>query len=167
MSMTLYEVSEHLIALLDSEDMCESDEERAQCQAEIYRTLEASVRKVDDFCRYLAHLDSQVALAGDEIERLKDRKATLENTAHRLEQYAIRVMESLDVRRLDGRTSRLWLRIHQPAVVVESTDLVPYEFKAIKTEISVDKRAIKKAIDAGVEVPGAHLGTPSVSLIRS
>jgi hypothetical protein len=165
-SLTLYDISDTLVALLDSYDMCETDEQRMQCEAEIRQTVELQIRKVDDFCRFLAHLESQADLAAKEIERLKARKSRFENLEERLEQYAIWTLQSLGLRKLDGNTSKLTLRTNQPGVEIDDGELVPPQFKTIKQEIVIDKRGIKKAIDAGANVPGAHLREPSISLLR-
>jgi hypothetical protein len=165
--LTLYGISDDLVALFETYDMCETDEARAECEAEIRKTIEAQIRKVDNFNRFFSHVQSQRDLATKEIERLKARKAAFMNLEERLEQYAIRVMQSLGLRKLDGQTSKLTLRTNQPAVEVDDEELVPAEYKTIKQTITVDKRAIKSAIDAGEEVPGVHLREPSISLLRT
>lgn len=166
-TQTLYEISETLAALIETVDLCESEEERAECEAEILRTIEAQVRKVDDFCRFLAHLESQAELASDEMERLKERKNGFLRSAERLERYAIRVMTSLNVRRLEGQTARLTLRTSQPAVTIDDPGILPDQYVRVWHESSPDKRLIRAAIEAGEQVPGAHLAAPGVSLIRT
>lgn len=164
---TLYEISEHLIALLDSLEMCETPEQRLECEAEIYRALEAQVRKVDDFARFLTHLESQATLAAHEIERLKTRRLRFTNRFDRLTGYAVRIMQSLEVRKLEGETARLALRTNQPAVEIDDAKLLPAQFITVVEEIHPDKRAIKRAIEQGEFVTGAHLAAPTVSLIRT
>jgi len=165
-SLTLYEISDHLVSLLDTFDMCETDEQRAECNAEIERYMDLQIRKVDNFHRYLGHLESQIDLAEKEIKRLKAREAVFANLKERSERYAIFVMQQANLRKLDGDTSTLLLRTNAPGVDVDDEQLVPGKFKTIKQEIQIDKRGIKKAIDAGEDVPGAHLRQPSVSLLR-
>ena len=146
--------------------MFEKDEHGMQCEAEIRQTVDLQIRKVDDFCRFLSHLESQTDLAAKEIERLKARKASFENLEERLEQYAIWAMQQLGLRKLDGNTSKLTLRTNTPGVEIDNQEAVPAEFKTIKQEVVIDKRGIKKAIDSGASVPGAHLREPSISLLR-
>ena len=164
--LTLYEISEHLVALLDTFDMCETDEQRAQCNSEIERYMDLQIHKVDSFCRFLSHLESQSDLADKEIKRLKAREAIFAHLKERSEKYAIYVMQQRGVRVLDGDTSKLILRTNTPGVDVDDEQAVPAKFKTIKQEIQIDRRGIKKAIDAGEDVPGAHLREPSVSLLR-
>jgi hypothetical protein len=165
--ITLYEVSETLIALLDSVDLCETDEQRAQCEAEIRRAMDVQIHKVDSFCRFLAHVESQTELATREIERLKAREAVFENLMQRLKAYAVFTMQQMRLRKLEGDTSKLTLRTNQAAVDIDDEQLVPGKFKTIKQVVSVDRRAIKNAIDGGEVVPGARLREPSISLLRS
>jgi len=165
-NLTLYEISENLTALIDSLDLCETEELRAQCERDIEQAVALQVKKVDDFCRFCAHLDSQVELAEHEIERLKARKETLTHAAQRLEGYAIRVMQAQNVTRLEGETSKMYLRKNAPAVEIVDQDAVPAEFKTIVQKINIDKRAIKRALDGGGDVPGVDLRYGSVSLIR-
>src|SRR4029434_1632303 len=147
--LTLYQLSEHLVALLDSYDLCETEEQRAECNAEIERTVDAQMRKVDSFCRFLAHLESQAELAEKEIKRLKTREAVFANLQERLKQYAVFTMQKNGLRTLEGDTSKLTLRTNQPAVEIDNEEAVPGKFKTIRQTIAVDKRGIKKAIDGG------------------
>jgi hypothetical protein len=165
-SLTLYEISDHLVSLLDTYDMCQTDEQRAECNAEIERYVDAQIRKVDSFCRFLSHLESQTDLAEKEIKRIKAREAMIANLQERLEKYAIFTMQRNNLRVMEGDTAKLVLRTNSPGVDVDDEAAVPAKFKTIKQEIAIDRRGIKKAIDAGEDVPGAHLREPSVSLLR-
>ena len=165
--LTLYEISDHLIALCDSYDMCETDEQRAACKAEIEQTIEAQLHKVDSFTRFLSVLDSQIDLADREVKRLKLREMRFASLKERLEQYAIYTLQRQNLRKLDGETSTLSLRVNSPAVEIDNLDAVPPEYKTIRQEIVPDKRAIKAAIKDGMEIPGAHLRPPTVTLVRS
>ena len=166
-SLTLYEISDHLVSLIDTYDMCETDEQRAECRAEIERTIDAQVRKVDSFCRFLSHIESQMELADKEVKRIKAREDVFARLLERLKQYAIFTMQQSNVRVLEGDTSKLMLRTNTPGVDIDDAAAVPPKFKTlIPATWNIDKRNIKKAIDAGEEVPGVHLREPSVSLLR-
>jgi hypothetical protein len=165
--MTLYEISDHLVALLDTVDLCETDTQRAECEAEIDRTIEAQLNKVDNVNRFFSYLESQTDLAEREIKRIKARGAVFANLYERLEQYVIRGMQIRNLRKIEGDTSKLTLRTNTPGVEIDDEAAVPAKFKTIiPATFTIDKRSIKKAIDAGEDVPGAHLREPSVSLLR-
>src|SRR5215831_20293294 len=108
--VTLYGVSDELVALENSLDTCETAEQRAECEAQIARASDALLHKVDDFSRFLAHLDSQDQLAKQEIERLKTRQQVFQRTQKRLEEYAVNVMQQLNLKKLDGDFSQLRLQ---------------------------------------------------------
>jgi len=165
-NLTLYEINENLQALTDSLDLCQTPEERAACEADIERAVAAQIRKVDDFSHFLTHLESQAEVADREIERLRTRRRRFTGLQERLQYYAVRVMQTQNLKHIDGDTTRLTLRHNPPAVEITDESLVPAEFKTIQQTIACDKRAIKSAIDAGEEVPGAHLRPGTVSLLR-
>ena len=164
--ITLYSVNEDLLALVDSLDLCDTDEQRAACDAEILAAMEAQVRKTDSFGRFLAHLESQAALAEKEIARLEARQSAFLRARDRLEAYAVRTMQALNLPRLEGETSSLSLRYNTPAVDIRDESIIPGAFKIVRQTVSCDKRAIKQAIDHGESVPGAGLKPPTISLVR-
>lgn len=165
-SITLYTVTDTLAALVDSLDMCETDELRAQCEAEIQRTVQQQVQKVDDFHRFLVHLESQIELAGKEIDRLKARRDHMDAMIERLKDYAVRVMSEQNLTRLEGDTVTFSLRQNPPAVEITDEAAVPAVYKTVVQTVKVDKRAIGKELKAGRDVPGADLRFGSVSLVR-
>jgi len=157
MNVTLYEITDTLQALCDSLDLCETDEQRAACEVEIEQAVRAQVQKVDSFCRFLAHLESQTELATAEINRLWARRHALNRTRERLEQYAIHTLQSMNLKTINGATSRLSLRQNPPAVEITDEGLLPGRYKTIVQEVKIDKKGIKQAIQSGSEVPGANL----------
>jgi hypothetical protein len=164
--LTLYEITAELVALADTLDLCDTEEQQAECAADIERSRAVLIRKVDDFSRFLAHLESQTRLAAVEIERLKTLREILSRRQQRLEQYAVRVMQNLDLKKLEGDTSRLSLRQNPSAVEITNLSLVPDEFTTTEHTVVPDKRAIKKAIESGRDVPGCDLRFGAVSLVR-
>lgn len=162
---TLYAILDNLVALFDTRDMCVTDEERAECDRELARTIAQQLHKVDDFNRFLAHLESQTQLAAAEIQRIEARSRRIFRTQKRLEEYAIQTMQTWGLKVLDGETSQLRLRQNPPAVEITDDVLVPNEYRRIVESITIDKRSIKRAIEEGLEVPGAHLRS-GISLVR-
>jgi hypothetical protein len=178
------EITEHLVALFDSLDLCDTDEARAACQEDIARYLEAQIRKVDGIAAYLTHCKQQEAYAAEEIKRLQARKKSWENRHESLKQYVACVMEFHKFKKLEGRTSTLTL---QPCPVsVEFTDeaQVPLLYKTValsisgetwawlqqllpgvEPKLSTSKTAVKEALEQKVEVPGATLRTDKKTVV--
>jgi hypothetical protein len=164
---SLFEITDHLVALLDTLDMIETEPERALCEADIRAYLEAEIRKVDSIAGYLAHCEAQQLGAVAEMKRLETRKRMYERREQRLTLYVIGIMQQFGVKKLEGRSSTFALRACPPSVLIGSEAAIPAEFKIVKQEIVVDKKAIKAAIEAGAEVPGALLATDKVRLART
>jgi hypothetical protein len=152
--------------LVDSLDVCPGEEERAHCEADIERASDRLLRKVDDFARFWAHVESQVDLADREIKRLQARRRGFAGLLERLKNYAVHVMQFHGLKRLHGDTTHLTLRHNPPAVEILDEAQVPAEYKTIQTTVACDKLAIKRAIDTGITVPGAELRPGTVSLLR-
>jgi hypothetical protein len=165
-SGSLYEITDHLSALLESVDGIEDPELRKQCEAEITAYMDAEVRKVDGVASYLAYCEAQAKFAAEEARRLAERRALFENRAERVKQYAIAVMESLGKKKLEGRTATLSLRQCPPSLEILNERQIPDVYKVTQTIVSVDKRAIKAALEKGEDVPGADLRFGRNTLVR-
>lgn len=124
-------------------------------QAIIRAYLESATQKRDRVARFLIHLDSQAALASDEIRRLQDRKRTLDNASQSLKSHVIHIMQTMGVRKLEGETSTLSLRKAPGRVEVTALDKLPPEFKKTEVVVTPMKKEIGAALKAGDEVEGA------------
>ena len=158
-ALTLYQIEDHLTALIDSVDMVPDDEPGllAELEADIARTLEMELRKVDGVCHMLAHFESHAQFAAAEIKRLQSAKKRYERASERLEAYVRAAMDLAGMRKLEGETSTLAIRTNPAAVYISNFESIPAEFQVISTTVSIDKDRVKKALRAGVEVPGAEL----------
>jgi hypothetical protein len=154
--LTLYDTTAEFRDLLDLMEQCDEDPDPVH-EAAIQVIVENQVHKVDNFSRFLTHLDSQSDLAAAEIKRLQDRKRAIERRGEQLRAYALRVMEQNGFDRLDGETASLVIRKNPPAVFYHDRDAVPAEFITVKQEMVIDTNRVKAALKAGQEVPGAQL----------
>jgi hypothetical protein len=163
---SLYEITDHLAALFDTVDMAETEEQRQAIGAEIANYLEAEVRKVDGVASYLAHCEAQQQLAAAEIQRLQNRKEAYERREEHLKQYVISIMEANKLKKLEGATSTLSLRACPASVEVLDEAAVPAEFMIVKQVVSLDRKAIKAALESDVDVPGVDLVIGKQTLVR-
>lgn len=165
-SLTLYQAEDDLKTWVDTLEAASSEEERAEIAARIPDYLNTAVEKRDRFCAFLAHLEGQIELCNAEEERIYSRRRAFQALVDRLENYAIRVMEDLGVKKLEGATSVLRLHAKPASVIIENPAEIPAKFIVEKIVRDPDKRAIKAAIDAGEDVPGATLAIGGNSLRR-
>jgi len=154
--LTLYDTTSEFRDLLEMMEQQDEDPDPVH-EAAIQVIVENQVRKVDNFARFLTHLESQADLASAEIKRLQDRKRAMERRLEQLKQYAMRVMDLNGFDQLEGETATLAVRKNPPSVLVLDENAVPPEFVEVRQETVIDKNRIKAALKAGREVPGCEL----------
>ena len=109
-----------------------------------------------DFGNAILNFKAMAAAAKAEKERLAAIQKRYENAYNRLDKALTAAMDATGHDKVETPTMRLSLR-HTTATEVDNLDAVPMEYKTTKVEVVADKTAIKKAIQQGEDVPGAHL----------
>ena len=117
---------------------------------------EQFVAKAEDYGHAILNLNGMVAAAKAEKERLAGLQKFYENTQKRLANALSNAMQVFGHDKVENATMRISLR-HTTATEVDDLDKLPAEYKTTKVEVVADKTAIKKAIQEGEDVPGAHL----------
>lgn len=117
---------------------------------------EQFVAKAEDYGHAILNLKGMAAAAKAEKERLAGLQKFYENAQNRLTDALSNAMQVFGHDKVENATMRLSLR-HSTATEVDDIDQVPAEYKTTKVEVVADKTAIKKAIQSGEAVPGAHL----------
>lgn len=153
--LTLYRISEEMSAILNAieENGGEITEEQEQALA---ISEEQFADKAYDYGHVILNLDYTVAVIKNEIERLTRLKKSAENAQKRVKGALVNAMVQLDHQTVETPTMRLSLR-RTTATEIEDVNLLPDNLKTTKVEVVADKTAIKKAIQSGEDVPGAHL----------
>jgi len=118
--------------------------------------LETKAQNTAMLARNLEALAEQIKAA--EQEMIKRRKA-LENRAARIRAYILDSMQAGNIQKISCPYFVLSRRKNPDHVVIDRADAVPADYWRIPEPppIEIDKAAIKTAIKAGTEVPGAHL----------
>lgn len=172
-ALTLYELEDNLLALTESEAMTQDDEQQhLAILQEIAQASQAAVQKRDNLVRFFRHLDCQDAAIDAEIKRLRDLKDHNGKARERLEKYVIGIIEQFvpapkrGAKKLEGSIGVLSLRSNPPSVEIIDEAVIPAEFLVTPPPPAArpDKKAIKEAIQAGREVPGADLSFGSMRL---
>lgn len=117
---------------------------------------EQFLAKAEDYGHAILNLNGMAAAAKAEKERLAGLQKFYENTQKRLANALSNAMQVFGHDKVENATMRISLR-HSTATEVDDLDQLPAEFKTTKVEVVADKTAIKKAIQEGEDVPGAHL----------
>jgi hypothetical protein len=154
--MPLWRIERELEILLDSMDMCPTDELRTELEMRISEYMSAEASKIDHVGWVFTSLDNVVESAKREAERLRLRQQVAERTAARLEQYVLSVLRRRDGRPLKGNVTTLSLR-HSEVLIIDNPDAVPTEWKRSTLSVDIPRDPIKKALRAGESVPGVHI----------
>lgn len=115
--------------------------EKAQSTAAIYKTL-----------------NNNSAIIDGEIKRLQALKKRYDNAAGNVKDYLAYSLLNGNTERIDGIIATISFRKSEE-IVIDDADILPRDCVRVKTETAPDKVAIKKAIKAGTDIPGAHLET--------
>lgn len=152
---TLYGITAELNAIL-----AQLEELGGEITPELEQALaineESFAAKSEDYGHAILNLKGMAAAAKAEKERLAALQKFYENTYNRLDNALKTAMVATGHDKVETPTMRLSLR-RTTATEVDDLDAVPAEFKTTKVELVADKAAIKKAIQQGDDVPGAHL----------
>ena len=152
---TLYSITAELNGIL-----AQLEELGGEITPELEQALaineEQFVAKAEDYGHAILNLKGMAAAAKAEKERLAGLQKFYENAQKRLTDALSTAMQVFCHDKVETPAMRLSLR-HSTATEVDDLDQVPAEYKTTKVEVVADKTAIKKAIQSGEDVPGAHL----------
>lgn len=152
---TLYGITAELNAILS-----QLEELGGEITPELEQALaineEQFVAKAEDYGHAILNLKAMATAAKAEKDRLAGLQKFYENAQKRLTDALTAAMQVFGQDKVENATMRLSLR-HTTATEVDDLDAIPSEFKTTKVEVVADKTAIKKAIQSGEAVPGAHL----------
>lgn len=107
--------------------------------------------------------ESDITVIEEEIKRLTALKKAKNAAVDRMKESVLHAMNIYGIEKITSPTLNLSIRNNPEATEIVNEDQIPERFKNQKVIISIDKTAIKKAIQSGENVEGAIL-TRSQSL---
>lgn len=137
------------------EETGEVDVDIAAALANVQGTFEEKAIATATVSRMLGNTVEEVS---KEIDRLKRLKAHLEREDGRVREYLKMAMEMTGTEKVQGISASISFRKSEQTVIDNEVEL-PEEYITVKTTYTPNKTAIKAAIKAGNEVPGAHIET--------
>lgn len=151
----IYSISEKLQAALELKEDGSIDAEHidgviVDLQFEVHET-------VVDAIKAARNIEAQKSGIDAEIERLKARSSALGNKVSAIKSSVIRLMTETETDKINDALFTVTSCKSRETVLVTDTDLIPDEYKKVKTVISDSKTDIFKALKAGEQVPGAEL----------
>ena len=132
------EINEALIAVFDEIQL--SAEEAVLGAANVYRSAK-----------------SELELYRQEEKRISQMREKLEQRIDVFCNAVEKFCKRMGVEKIEGINGQVGFKKNPPSVKIDNEAEIPEEFFRTKIEKSIDKTAIKKAIQSGQEVAGAHL----------
>ena len=120
--------------------------------------------KLDAAYIHVRNLDGLAKTCDEEAKRLAERKKSFENRAKSIKQYVLNCLITAGLDKLKTTTNTFTARKGVASVIIDNEALLPDEMVAVQTLIAPDKKAIKEAIENGVDIPGAHIEIGARSL---
>lgn len=106
--------------------------------------------------------EAQAKALGELQAEMRDRKARLDKKADSLRDACKWAMGELGLRKIEAPDFNVSLSAGRAPLVITDEAALPDELCRVKRE--ADKTAIKAALEAGQDVPGALFGKPSPTL---
>lgn len=100
-----------------------------------------------------------------ESQSLSDRARACIARTERLKEYIASSLETAGKKSLKAGIHQVTVRAPSKSVEITDSGALPSEFVEYETNIKPDKLAIKKQLEAGIDVPGAQIKTGKPSLI--
>lgn len=109
-------------------------------------------------------IKAQATALGDVISQFGERKARFARQVEARRELMLKIMDACGLKKAPLPEATITMRDGSAKVVISDEQALPEEFIRWKSE--PDKTAIKEALNAGKEVPGAMLsnGGPTISL---
>ena len=118
---------------------------------------ESKVEKCGNAICYLNMLKHGIEDMKAEEKRIATMRKALENRAKNLESAFAYVLKNMGDKEVITKYGVMKVRKNPPAVVIDDIAKIPTQYQHQKIEVTIDKTAIKKAINAGEKVDGAHI----------
>jgi hypothetical protein len=115
------------------------------------------VTKAENGMAYMAKLEEVIAGAKAEKKRIDAFIKAMESRKKRIEGAYIYALKTLGTDAILTNKGEMKVRKNPPSVVIDDVAKIPTEFQNQKIDVTIDKVALKKAIQNGEKVDGAHI----------
>ncbi len=160
MGMSLYEIDSQIKGIIDKIYSADDfDGEITEADFDELRQLKEDRQvKLENIGLYIKNLEAEAAAIKAEEENLYKRRKRAENKAEGLRNLLINSLIENGENEFSTTRIRAKIRNSEKTEIVD-LDSIPEEFVEVKTTKQPDKKKIKEAIKAGIEVSGAQIVT--------
>lgn len=152
---SIFSISErynNMLALLEDENVPQEEVNEA-----LMEVMDDVVAKGENGIIYLHKLQNTIEAAKMEKKKIDSFIKLLESRKKRVENAYLYALDNMKMKSIMTGRGELKAKKNPAKVVVDDLTKIPTKFQRPKIQIDVDKMAVKAAIKAGEEVPGAHL----------
>ncbi|MBQ2085446.1 MAG: siphovirus Gp157 family protein [Oscillospiraceae bacterium] len=153
---TIYELTDEYVELLN---MLEDPDIDPDVLADTMEGLSGEIEvKADGYAKVIAELNSAIAGLKAEIERLTNRKTTMENNVKYLKSTLQFAMETTGKTKFKTELFSFGIQKNPASVVIDEPYLenIPDKY-LIPQDPKIDKVKIKEDLKAGIDIGIAHL----------
>lgn len=124
-------------------------------------------QKAENVCKFIKMLDTTAEQFKTEEERIRGARKALENKAERVRDYMKQALLNANIDKVNAGTFKVSVGLSPGSVAIDDLASIPPRFLTIIPEqYQPDKAAIKAAIKAGEDVPGARIDCGFMLRIR-
>jgi hypothetical protein len=164
--MTLYDITNDYMQLMQ---MMEDPEMDPQTLSDTMEGIEGELEvKAESYAKVMKNLEADVVGIKAEIDRLSERKKTIENNIKKMKETLQFAMETTGKTKFKTELFSFGIRKNAPAVVMDEPYIenVPERFLKY-SDPTINRSAIKEAIQKGEDLEGlAHLEQSTSLSIR-
>lgn len=112
--------------------------------------------KIINIIKVIKEYEDRLLAIKDEINRLNERKTSTQNTIDRLKEYIKESMTVMNKKKIESDLYTVTLANNAPSVRVIDEKKIPLDFFEEKTELKLDKKALKEYLKQN-DCEGAEL----------
>jgi hypothetical protein len=155
--MKLYEISDDYMRTLEGVVIDEDTGEIIDITGNLPVVREHFIAKAKNVAYVFSNLDAEIAAIKKAEGMMTRRRKRLESESKKIRLYLKNEMQRTGISKVDCEYFSIKVKKNPPHVKVLNEKLIPAIYKTVEIMETIDKSAIRDAIKAGVEVPGAIL----------
>jgi hypothetical protein len=152
---SIYDINKAFQSIVDmvaDGELTQEDFQQALAELE-----QSKVEKCGNAICYLNMRKQAIEAMKAEEKRISTQRKMLEKGNKSLEEAFAYVLKNMGDKEVITRYGVMKVRKNPPSVVIDDLSKVPTKFQHQKIEVTIDKTAIKKAIQSGEKVDGVHI----------
>lgn len=155
--MNLYQLHEGYLNLVEVLENAGEDDNLRELVANSLNEIEDNIKdKADNVVRFIRNLESEANAIKEEEKRLAEMRKKREKQVENLKQYLFDFTKVADGQKIKGSIFTVSIKKNPASVVVDDLEVIPEEYKRVKTVVEADKTLLKKVLK-DEEIAGVHL----------